>query len=201
MKGYFTQFTEKLREVYSRLDLRQKIVLAALLIMTVSVFIWLLSWSARDEYALLFGNLEPKQASEAIDKLEEMKIGYKLENSGKSIYIAKDKVYSTRIKLSSEGIGGRGGTGFEIFDKSNLGVTERVQEINFQRAMEGELQRTIESINGVELARVHLVFPEQRLFVEDQQNPSASIFLSLTTTLTKNQIEGIANLTASAVEG
>ena len=201
MGNYFNQFWEKLKEIYSRLEPRQKIVLGALLIMTIAIFIWLVSWSTKEEYGLLFGNMELKEAKTAIDKLEEMGIKYKLENSGKSIYIPANQVYKTRIALSSDGVGSSSGLGFEVFDGSTLGMTEFIQNVNYQRAMEGELRRTIESIKGIEYARVHLVFPEEKLFKEDQKPPTASIMLNLKKQLNEKQIQGITNLVSSAIEG
>ncbi len=201
MKEFLADFRKKLAEIYSRLELRQKIVLGSLFILTVAAFVWLISWSSRVEYGLLFGSMDPKEAAKTIEKLEELKIEYKLTDGGGTILIPREQVYETRIKLASEGILTQGGTGFEIFDKTNLGVTEKVQNINFQRAMEGELQRTIRAINGIEFVRVHLVFPEERLFKEDQKEPTASVFLRVKQKLNQAQVTGIANLIASAVEG
>ena len=201
MQDFIQNFRTKIAEIYSRLETRQKIVLGVLLIASFAVFIWLISWSTKEEYSLLFGNMDPKEANEAIKKLDELNIKYKLSNAGKSILIPKELVYSTRIKLSSEGISSKGGVGFEIFDKPNLGTTEAVQKLNRQRALEGELQRTITSIEGVEYVRVHLQLPEEKLFQEDQQKPSASVLIHSQRKLTSNQVEGITNLIASAVEG
>ncbi len=201
MKDIFTNYIEKLKEIYGRLEVRQKIVLSALLIVTIAAFVWLISWSSREEYGLLFGKMDPTEAAKVIEKLDEMKEKYKLANNGTSILISAEKVYETRIKLSTDGIGIKQGTGFEIFDKTTLGMTEKVQSINFQRAMEGELQRTIETITNIDYVRIHLVFPEDKLFKEDQQEPSAAVLVKLRQKLKPRQIEGISNLIASAVEG
>ncbi len=201
MKEFLADFRKKASEIYQRLEMRQKIVLGSLFILTIVAFVWLISWSTKVEYGLLFGNMDPKEAAKTIEKLDELKIEYRISDGGGTILIPRDQVYETRIKLASEGILTQGGTGYEIFDKSNLGVTEKVQNINFQRALEGELQRTIRAINGIEFVRVHLVFPEERLFKEDQKEPSASVFLRVKQKLNANQVSGITNLIASAVEG
>lgn len=201
MNAYLKKGLDRSKEIYGRLEFRQKIILAALTVITVIVFSWLISWSTKVEYGLLFGNMDPQSASQIIETLEEQKVPYKLQDEGKSVYVPKNLVYETRIKLSSEGIGISHETGYEIFDKSTLGMTEFIQNINYQRAMEGELKRTIESIKGVEMARVHLVFPEEKIFKEDQQQPTASVVLHLKEKLNEGKIQGIANLIASAVEG
>ncbi|MDD3051491.1 MAG: flagellar basal-body MS-ring/collar protein FliF [Candidatus Cloacimonetes bacterium] len=201
MDNFFKVTWKKIQDIYKRLETRQKIVLASLLIMTISTLFWLLSWSSQEEYGLLFGNMDAKEAQKAIDKLDELSIKYKLENGGRSISIPEKDVYRTRIALTSEGIGSSAGVGFELFDKSTLGMTEFIQNINLQRAMEGELRRTIEAIEGIDYARIHLVFPEDKLFKEDQIEASASIMLVVKNKLKEKQIQGIANFVASAVEG
>ncbi|PID27759.1 MAG: flagellar M-ring protein FliF [Candidatus Cloacimonadota bacterium] len=198
---FFQDFSAKIKEIYGRLEAGQKMVLGSLIVLTLAVFIWLITWTLKVDYSLLYGNLEAEQAGKIIEKLEELNIQYKYSDGGKTIMIPADKIYDTRIKLASEGIANKTGTGFEIFDKTNIGMTEFVQNVNFKRATEGELQRTVESINGVDEARIHLVFPEDKLFKEDQKDPSASVLLTLTRKLRPKQITGIANFIASAVEG
>lgn len=202
MKDKIQNVWSKTQEVYLRMELRQRFILAMLVAITLAVIIWLISWSSKVEYNLLFGKLTPDDAQKVITKLEEEKIKYKIEDEGRSIYIEADKVYETRIKMAAENIGSKNnGTGFEIFDKTQLGMTEFVQNVNYRRAMEGELQRTIQSINGIEYVRVHLVFPEEKIFKEDQQSPTASVMLKINKSLSEKQINGITNLIASAIEG
>lgn len=201
MNNLLQNIQAKIKEFNTKLDLRQKLVLLSLFILTFAVLIWLITWSAKVDYAMLFGNLTSKNASEIIKKLEEQNVKYKLENSGTAIMVPKDQVYKLRIQLSSEGMVSDGSKGFEIFDKTSLGMTDFVQNIDYQRAMEGELKRTIQAINGIEFARVHLVFPKEKVFKEDQKKPTASVFLKLKKRLTSKQVQGIANLISSAVEG
>lgn len=203
MKENLQHFWDKIQEVYSRMELRQRLMIAILLALTFGIIIWMISWSSRVDYGLLFARLAPEDAQRTINKLNEFSIPYRLRDEGSSVWIPSDKVYETRIRLASENIGQKSsGVGFEIFDRTSLGVTEFVQKnVNYRRAMEGELQRTIQSINGIDFVRVHLVFPEEKIFKEDQQEPSASVMLRLNRRLTEKQIEGITNLIASAVEG
>ena len=203
MKENLMHFWEKIQEVYARMELRQRLMIVILLAVTFGIIIWMISWSSRVDYGLLFAKLAPEDAQKTINKLSEFSIPYRLRDEGSSIWIPADKVYETRIRLASENIGQKtSGVGFEIFDRTSLGVTEFVQKnVNYRRAMEGELQRTIQSINGIDFVRVHLVFPEEKIFKEDQQEPSASVMLRLNRRLSEKQIEGISNLIASAVEG
>lgn len=202
MKDKLNNIWSKFKDVYMRMELRQRVLLAVLLALTFAVIIWLIAWSSKVEYGLLFGKLTPEDAQTIITKLDEMKIEYKIQDQGASIYIPADVVYETRIKLSAESIGAKNeGVGFEIFDKTQLGMTEFVQNVNYRRAMEGELQRTIQSINGIDYVRVHLVFPEEKIFKEDQLQPSASVMINTKQTLTEKQIQGITNLISSAIEG
>jgi len=202
MKERLNHISSKFKDVYLRMELRQRVMLAVLLTLTIAVIIWLISWSTKVEYNLLFAKLSPEDAQTIITKLDEQKISYKLKDNGASIYIPADKVPTTRISLASESIGLTSkGVGFEIFDKTQLGTTEFQQKINYRRAMEGELQRTIMSIGGIEYVRVHLVFPEEKIFKEDQEDPSASVMINTKQRLSEKQIVGISNLISSAVEG
>ena len=203
MKENLQHVLDKVKEVYLRLEFRQRLMIAILLAITFGIIIWMISWSTRVEYGLLFSRLTAEDAQRTMNRLNEMSIPYRLRDEGTSIFVPQDSVYEIRIALTSENIGVRNhGIGFEIFDRTTLGTTEFVQRnVNWRRAMEGELQRTIASINGVEDVRIHLNFPEQRIFREDQTEPSASVALRLSRRLTENQVQGITNLIASAVDG
>ena len=203
MKENFQHVWEKIKEVYNRMELRQRLMIAILLAVTFGILIWMISWSGKTEYGLLFSRLTAEDAQRTITRLSEMSIPYRLREEGTSIFIPAEKVYETRIALAQDNIGARNhGVGFEIFDRTTLGTTEFVQRtVNWRRAMEGELQRTVASINGVESVRIHLNFPQERLFREDQTEPTASVALRLSRRLNENQILGITNLIASAVDG
>ncbi len=158
--------------------------------------------SVSTAYVPLYYNLSSEYAGEVVDYLQRNRIPYRLADSGQTIKVSKDDVYEVRLKLAGSQIM-QGGVGFEIFDKSNLGVTEFVQNINFQRALQGELARTITEIKQVESARVHLVLPKKTLFSEDQQDTTCSVILKLRAgaRLRGDQVEGIMSLVAGSVAG
>jgi flagellar M-ring protein FliF len=157
----------------------------------------------RGDYAALFTNLSQDDAAGIVAKLKGKKIPYHLEAGGTAILVPRNEVYETRLLLASEGMPRGGGVGFEIFDRQNFGVTDFVQRLNFQRALQGELARTIIGIPEISEARVHIVTPKESLFIEDQQKATASVAVKLRTgrILSRVQIDGIVHLVASAVPG
>jgi flagellar M-ring protein FliF len=156
-----------------------------------------------EDKALLFSGVEMQEAAAITAQLEQAGIDFELRGDGSSIFVPRSEVLSARMMLAGEGLPSRGGVGYEIFDSADaLGQTQFQQNINRLRALEGELARTIASIEGIEAARVHLVLPERQLFERERQNPSASIVLSLRRDeLTQSQVRAIRNLVASAVPG
>jgi len=208
MKDNLLHVWDKIKDVYLRLEMRQRVMIAILLALTFGIFIWMISWTTtkpKSGYSLLFARLSSEDAQIAINSLNDQKIPFRLKEEGRTttIYVPEEVVHITRIGLTAGEFGMRSqaGVGFEIFDRTSLGQTERIQGINWVRANQGELERTIMAINGVDFARVHLVYPEERIFREDQREPSASVMLRLGIRLSKKQIDGIVNLIASAVEG
>jgi len=188
----------------SKLSLLQKIVLFGVTFAVLFGLIYIVvKTSNKVEYAVLFSQLEPNEAGKIVEKLKEKKINYKLEDNGTTILVDKNKVYDTRVSIAAEGLPESGVVGYEIFDKTNLGMSEFVQKLNFRRALEGELSKTISSLNGVKKARVHIVIPEKALFEKEQKQPTASVTLQLAgeNALSKLNIRGIQNLVAASVEG
>lgn len=156
-----------------------------------------------EEKALLFAGVEMREAAEITQRLEAADIPYEMRGDGGSIYVARSRVLDARMMLSAEGLPSRGSIGYEIFDEPDaLGQTQFQQNINRLRALEGELARTIASLDGIESARVHLVLPERQLFARETEQPSASIVLQLRRDeLTPGQVRAIRNLVASATPG
>src|SRR4030081_1684610 len=150
----------------------------------------------------LFTHLSAEDPSGIIKDLERQAIPFELRNDGAVIMVPKDKVSRLRMKLAEGGLPKGGGVGYEIFDKSDaLGTTSFVQNINQLRALEGELSRTIRSLDRVQNARVHLVMPERPLFSRDKVEPTASIVLKVRGALEPQQVRAIRHLVASAVNG
>lgn len=171
------------------------------LLAIVLLFAWLIFWITRDNYQVLFSDLDAKDAATIVNELERMKVVYRLEDGGKSILVDKEAVYKTRLKLMGKGVNLRGTVGFEIFNNTDFGTTEFAQKINYQRALQGELARTIMDFEEIKFARVHLVMPESGLFKKNNVKPKASIGLIMRgdSRLSQEQVLGIQRLVAAAV--
>ncbi len=153
--------------------------------------------------ALLFSDVNVSDASKMVEALDQMKVDYALKGDGTKIYVPESQVLRLRMQLAEKGLPAGGTVGYEIFDNADaLGTTSFIQNINHLRALEGELARTIASIDGISSARVHLVLPERELFSRDKRDPTASIVLKLATrALSGQQVKSIQYLVSSAVEG
>jgi flagellar M-ring protein FliF len=186
-----------------RWPLSRKLSLAAAALICAAIFAVIILQAQVADYNLLFAHMDNADAAEVVEWLKERKIPYRIESNGTSIYIPADKVYESRIELAGSGLPRGGGVGFEIFDKQSFGMTDFAQKINYLRAQQGELSRTISSLAPVEGARVHLALPEKRLFREQQKVGSASIILKLSSgrDLKESQVQGIIHLVAGSVEG
>lgn len=198
------QILDQFKGFLGKLSLTQKIVMfGAVAAVIILIFVIFNLTKTNNEFSILFSSLESGEASKIVQKLKENKIEYKLADNGSSILVEKSKVYETRLTLASEGLPESGTVGYEIFDKTNLGMSEFVQKLNFRRALEGELARTISSIDEVKKARVHIVIPERALFDKDQKKTTASVTLHLKSgrSVDKIDIAGIQNLVSSSVEG
>jgi flagellar M-ring protein FliF len=158
-------------------------------------------WATGVEYAALFTNMQTDNAGKIVEGLKSMKIPYQLTDGGKTVMVPKDQVYEVRLNLATKGLASEGGLGFELFDKSNLGATDFERNINYQRALQEELRRTIVRIDAVSQARVHLVLPEKSAFIDNQRKAQASIVLELKpmVKLQPAQVKGIAELIAGSV--
>lgn len=152
--------------------------------------------------ALLYSGLSAADASAAVERLDQANIPYELRDGGSAIYVPRTRVDEARVRVARDGAIGFGSVGYEIFDRSDsLGATSFVQNMNAKRALEGELARTIQSLEAVQSARVHLVLPERRLFERERQQPSASVIVASRGPLNAEQINVIRNLVASSVNG
>jgi flagellar M-ring protein FliF len=177
------------------------IVYLFILALVAAALISLALWSQRPEYRTLFGGLTDEDMSAVVESLEARKVDYKI--IGGAVKVPGNQLHETRIALAGDGLPKGGSVGFEIFDESNFGVTQFVQKINYMRAMQGELARTISQIRTVESARVHLSVPEKGVFLDDIEKGRASVILKLRGSggLTPSQVQAIVHLTASSVEG
>jgi flagellar M-ring protein FliF len=181
----------------------RKLSLAGVALLSLIFFAVLIMQSQVADYSLLFGNLSAGDAAAVTAKLKEQKVPYRLKDQGKAIYVPTEQVYQTRIELAGAGLPRGGGVGFEIFDKQSFGMTDFAQKINYLRALQGELDRTIASLDPVAAARVQLALPPKRLFQEQQEKSTASVLLKLVggQSLSHSQIQGIVHLVAGSVAG
>ena len=155
------------------------------------------------DYGVLFSNLQPDEASAVIQKLDAAKIPHRLSDGGATILVPQENVYEERVSLAGQGVVKGGGTGFELFDKTNLGMTDFQEKIAKQRATEGELQRTISGLTPVQSARVHIAAPDASLYSTTQEPTTASVAIQTKPgmQLDAQEVRGITQLVAGAVEG
>src|SRR4030067_2668897 len=158
----------------------KKTAALAALVISIAGVVLLLSWMQRVDYQVLYSNLSEEDTGKIVQELQQKKIPYKA-GAGGAILVASDKVYAIRLQLAAQGLPQGGGVGFEIFDNTNFTTSEFVQKLNYRRALEGELSRTIRSLSGVQQCRVHLVAPEKSIFAfqQDKKEASAAVLLSL----------------------
>ena len=190
--------------LYAKLTKQQKMIIAAAIIGIVSFLIFMVVYTAKqtgdNKYETLFDSLSSNDAAKVVEELEKNNIPYQLEENN-IIKVPKEHVYKQRIAIASLGIPKNSGVGFELFDKQEFGATNFDQNIKYLRALEGELSRTIESLSPIEKVSVSLAIPKETLFVSKQEEPTASVMVTLVDgrTLSPKQIRGIKNLVAAAV--
>ena len=189
-------------EFFRTLGAARLAAMGAVAAVLVFFFLFIIARVSAPAMAPLFTEMSLDDSSRVVRELETQGIPYEIKNDGATIMIPKDKVARTRMRLAETGLPRGGNVGYEIFDSTDtLGTTSFVQNVNHVRALEGELSRTIRSIDRIAAARVHLVIPERQLFTRDRQEPSASIVLQVRGSLEMSQVRAIRHLVASAVRG
>ncbi len=158
-------------------------------------------WFRGPDYKVLFSNLQDRDGGAIITALAQMNVPYQLTENGTAILVPSDKVHETRLQLAQQGLPRSGEAGFEIIDQTRFGASQFTEQVNFQRALEGELASSIQALNAVQHARVHLALPRETLFVRDRQPPSASVLLTLYPgrMLSESQVAAISWLVSSSV--
>jgi flagellar M-ring protein FliF len=169
----------------------------------VALLVWALLFAFREDYRVLFAELSESDAAAIVAKVKQEKVSYRLNDAGSAVLVPAEQVHDLRLTLMAGDLPLRGGIGFEIFDKQGLGVTEQAQRVSYQRALQGELARTIGTLENVKQVRVHLVMPETSLFTRDRQQASAAVALAMKSgsSLQGQQIVGVQRLVAAAVPG
>jgi len=196
------EFLQKIKATVAGLPLPLKILYTGSVLLLLGGLVYLAVAANQTEYATLYSGLSEEDMGRVVEKLKTQKIPYKIIGTDK-LAVPKEQLHETRLAMASEGVLKGGRAGFELFDEQKLGSTEFVQKVNYQRALQGELARTINSVESVVESRVHLVLPEESLFKEDKQSPSAAVVLKLKpgSQLGQQQIRGIVNLISSSVQG
>jgi flagellar M-ring protein FliF len=195
--------SSRLTGVWTNLTEGQRLIVGGTVLAVVIAIVVGVVIVSRAGYSVLYSGLAPAEAGQVVEKLEQRDIPYRLAGGGGTVLVPSGRVYSARIELASEGLPQSGTVGFEIFDKTVFGMTEFLQKVNYRRALEGELAKTIGQMEEVEGVRVHIVVPERTLFRESDRPATASVVIKANParTLTGRHIEGIAYLVASGVEG
>ncbi|EKT58580.1 flagellar basal-body MS-ring/collar protein FliF [Providencia sneebia] len=180
-----------------------KIPLIVVSAAAIAVLIALALWARSPDYRVLLSNLNAKDGGDIISQLTQLNVPYQIADNGHTLLVPADSVHELRLKLAQSGLPKGGNTGFELLDKEQFGISQFSEQINYQRALEGELSRTIESLNPVQNARIHLAIPKPTLFVREQKMPTASITVGLHPgrMLDESQILAIVNLVASSITG
>ncbi len=193
-----------LLDTWRSLTRRQKGAVAAIgAAVVLALVLWVVMYAGQPEYVTLYARLDESDAGEILKKLDDRGVAYRIGDGGSAIMVPADQVHALRMQLAGEGLPRGGVVGFEIIDRTKLGATEFERRVNYVRALQGELTRTIRKIAAVEEARVHIVLPQERLFVSESSPATAAVFVKLRpgAILDSGQVRGIVHLVASSVEG
>jgi len=197
------QLLERLKQLQSKLSTQQLITIGVAFVTVVLLIAGSAWYLSTPEYRVLFTDMEPEEASQVVARLSAQKVEYRLANGGRDVQVPKDDVDRLRLSFSNDGLPTSGRIGFEIFDRTAFGQTEFLEQVNYRRALEGEIARTIATISEVASARVHIAMAKDSLFGSRMQPAKASIVLKLRRNrpLATGTVTGITNLVASSVEG
>ena len=192
---------DKWRAAFARLNNQQKLALMVASALIVAVLIGGMLWSRAPDYRILFSNVGERDGGAIISALEQLNVPYRFSEGSGAILVPADKVHEVRLRLATQGLPKGGSVGFELMENQKFGISQFAEQVNYQRALEGELARTIMAIGAVQNARVHLAIPKPSVFVREQQKPTASVFVHLHPgrVLEPAQVAGITHLVAASV--
>jgi len=196
-------FLDKIRAVWQKVNVIQRVFLVAVVLTFAIVTSLLVHWARKPDMRMLYRDLSPEEASKITEKISDGGIAYSLRNGGTCIYVPEEKVYQLRLDMAREGLPSDQQGGYKIFDKEKIGVSPFVQNVNLKRALQEELAKSIQMVDGVVHARVHIVSSEQTFFSSEASTPTASVVLRLRPgyRISELNIAAITNLVASSVEG
>ena len=194
---------EQLRKLFASLTIAQRVAIVAVALAAGAGLIALTRWQRESDFRPLYSSLASDDAGALVKKLKETGVDFRLSEGGSTVLVPSARVAETRLEMASAGLPKSGRIGFELFDKTNFGATEFVEHINYRRALEGELERTIMSLAEVEQARVHVTFPKESVYLESREPAKASVVVRLRpgAQLLPANVVAVEHLVASAVEG
>jgi flagellar M-ring protein FliF len=191
----------RVREVWTGMSLNQRVISGGIIAALLFVAVWMSTLGNLQDFTVLSAQLDPKDASEITALLDQRKIPYKITQNGSAIEVPSDQADRLKMELSAQGLPGRGIVGYEILDTTNFGMSDFLQKVNYRRALEGELSRTLRTLDAVEDASVKIAIPEPSLYTDTRQATTASVTLKLARALPERSVEAVTNLVASSVEG
>ena len=196
-------FLQRIRAIWQKIGVVQRALLAAIVLTLAIVGGLLVHWAQRPDMRMLYQELAPEEAAQIVEKISEKSIAFELRNGGTTIYVPKESVYQLRLDMAKEGLPAGDQGGYKIFDNEKIGVSPFVQSVNLKRALQDELAKSIQMIDGVEHARVHIVRSEQTLFTNEAGKTTASVVLRLKPgyRLNGSNIAAITHLVSGSVEG
>lgn len=194
---------EQFKKLVASLNLKQRVTIVVAAIAAVALCTALVHWKHESDFRPLFTGMAPEDAANIVQKLKESSAEYRLSDNGATVLVPEARLDELRLEMAGAGLPKTGRIGFELFDKSNLGITDFTEHVNYRRALEGELERSVRSLNEVQDARVHVTFPRDSVFLESREPAKASVLvhLRLGAHLSPQNVQAITNLVASAVEG
>lgn len=203
MNNFLTQTIQNFVDFFKSLDMTRRLGMVAVAALVVTLMAGIIIYASKTDYKVLYTDLTKDDSAVIARMLEEGKIPYQVKDDGKTIQVPEDMVEIWRLEIAKKGVNFTGTVGYEVFDKQAFGTTSFVQKINKQRALEGELVKTIMHIKGVTRARIHLSIPESSPFVSERKPPTGSVVLDVDrgVTMTNDEIKGIQSLVSSSVDG
>lgn len=195
--------TDQITRLLRALTIQQRWTIAIVAVLLGAAMYGFLQWERNASFRPLYTDLAPEDAGPVVQKLKEEGVPYRLSNNGGTVSVPDDKVAELRLDMAGAGLPKSGRIGFELFDKTNFGITEFAEHVNYRRALEGELERSVMSVAEIEQARVHISLPQESVFTDSRQPAKASVLIKVRrgAVLPESAMPAITNLIASAVEG
>jgi flagellar M-ring protein FliF len=194
---------DQLRKLIAALSWPQRAAILAVAVLSIAAIMGVMRWKHDRDFRPLFTGMAADDAAAVVQKLKQGGVDYRLEDGGQTVAVPAEQVDALRLEMAAAGLPKTGRVGFELFDKTNIGITDFAEHVNYQRAIEGELERTIRTLSQVEQARVNVTFPKDSVFVDSRKPAKASVLVSLRpgAMLVPRNVIAIQNLVASAVQG